>query len=45
LKNLHNKTISQKNLYEISRNFAKLSEILRNNVQQNFAEFREISRN
>jgi hypothetical protein len=36
LKNLHNQTISSKNLDEISRNFVKFR------VQRNFAEFREI---
>jgi hypothetical protein len=40
----HNETISRNNLYEISRNFPLFREILRNKVQQNFAEFREISR-
>jgi hypothetical protein len=35
LKNLHNETILRNNLYEISQK----------KVQQNFAEFREISRN
>jgi hypothetical protein len=45
LKNLHNKKISQNNLYEILRNFPLFRKISRNKVLQNFAEFREILRN
>jgi hypothetical protein len=41
-KNLHNKTISRNNLYEILQNFVAFREILRNKVQRNFAEFCEI---
>jgi hypothetical protein len=42
-KNLHNKTISRNNLYEISRHFAKFREIARKKVQQNFAKLKSLS--
>jgi hypothetical protein len=42
LKNLHNETISQNNLDEISRNFAKESTTKFRGISRNFAKFREI---
>jgi hypothetical protein len=49
-KNLHNETISRKNVYEISRNFAKCTDIWKIYITKQFREiiytkFREISQN